>query len=139
MMRLKKFSVPLFALLAIFAIPFSTAHAALTKVGSYYMAYNSTLDAFVTPIPTVTSDGGDVKFCISNGTTASQGTRKIYYLMEYDPGTTGSGTDDVIGSAYLYSGECYTFRVTKFVDGDNGKAEIYVKSKILDATATIYD
>jgi hypothetical protein len=135
MVQLKKISVLSFTLLAVFLFPFSTAHAALTTVGSYNMTYNADLQAYVTPIPTFTSDGGDVKVCISG----ASGPRKTYYLMEYDPGKTGSGVDDIIGTALLIPGECYKWSVAGNADGDNGKAEIYVKSYAYTVKATIYD
>jgi hypothetical protein len=133
-MRSKKASAFVLALLAVLLIPISTAHAALSKVGTYSWHYNQTLGAYVTSIPTFTSDGGDVKICLPGGYYPA----RWYDLKEFDE----SNADEKIGSsALLGSGNCYTWRVSGYGDGTNGKAEIYVQTYTYPGsdTVTIYD
>jgi hypothetical protein len=101
-------------------IPFTSAFAASgwQYKGFYYRGVNGSTPIF-------TSGGGYIKICAEVANPSQQGKEDLT-LYEYDP---GSGNDKKIGSTkYLSDGECTTYYVQNYVDGDNHKAELYFTS-----------
>ncbi|MCM3316695.1 hypothetical protein M3603_08390 [Rummeliibacillus stabekisii] len=68
------------------------------------------------------SGGGNLKVSVTATKYGKTPTVK-YKLMEYDP----SNADEVIGTRTVNGSDTHTFDVRKYVDGDNKKAEIYIK------------
>ncbi|MXQ54730.1 hypothetical protein [Shimazuella alba] len=126
-MRIRKWTVSLFVLVCAVILPFSSAFAALEKVGTYGLTINTgqetgKLTYYRTSY--IHSDGGSFKVCNKN-----MGTTK-FFVYEYDP-NGGYGNDDYVYSWTLSMGKCYTFtNLDKFKDGDNNKAELYVKAAL---------
>lgn len=75
------------------------------------------------------STGGDFAFCLYSGPTA------VYELWEDDP---GNNNNDYVGKAELSKDECGIVRgIGSFVDGDNKRAEFYVKKTGAGGSARI--
>lgn len=123
-MKFKKISIFTLTLICTL-IPLSSVFAADlgNYLGQYTLRYNSTSKAYTTSV--VSSVGGKFKICVTSSNTASLFN---YELMEYDPGHTGSGKDDYIGSIFLKSGQCYWWNITDYIDGTNRKAELYIRT-----------
>jgi hypothetical protein len=100
---------------SLLAVPSASA-AEGDYLGSYSFGWNSNAGAYVTSV--VNSSGGNFKTCVSSSASAT------YYLYEYDP----DNPDDLIGSVVLSNGDCHTFYVDNYVDGDNGRAELYLRT-----------
>lgn len=84
------------------------------SVNGYYYSY------------TVNSGGGDFKICVTTGSSSDH----LYGLFEYDPDDNGLNSDEKIGSSKpLSNGDCATWSVGAYVDGDNNRAEIYVATE----------
>lgn len=68
----------------------------------------------------VSSGGGYFKTCATSNYPGN-----VYALREDDPGSNPSDDIDVAyaGAEKYY---CHTWNVSQFVDGDNGKAELYL-------------
>ncbi|MCW8384481.1 hypothetical protein [Streptomyces justiciae] len=84
------------------------------SVNGYYYSY------------TVNSGGGDFKICVTTGATSDH----LYGLFEYDPDDNGLNSDEKIGSSVaLGNGDCASWHVEAYVDGDNNRAELYVATQ----------
>ncbi|MXQ53333.1 hypothetical protein [Shimazuella alba] len=128
-MKVKKVGVSLLASAFVLATPF-TAFAALTYKGNYSFNYNSNRTAYVTKV--ISTDGGDFKICPSTLVT------KSYDLYEYDP----DNADDYIGSAWLSTGDCYTFKNLGNYEPGSNPPEVYVKTSTYQAygsSVKVYD
>jgi hypothetical protein len=122
-MRVRKLGLTFFAVVIALLIPFSTAFAALDYLGRYGLTINTgekTGNLYYYRTEYVYSDGGSFKVCNYNMSSTK------FFVYEYDP---GSNNDDYVYSWTLGMSKCYTFTgLDKFKDGDNNKAELYVKS-----------
>lgn len=75
------------------------------------------------------STGGDFAFCLYSGPKA------VYELWEDDP---GNSNNDYVGKAEISKNQCGIVRgIGNFVDGDNKRAEFYVKKIGAGGSATI--
>ncbi|GAA3540073.1 hypothetical protein [Streptomyces osmaniensis] len=98
------------------ALPLLAASPASAGAGEnwYYYSY------------TVNSGGSDFKICVTTGSSSDH----LYGLFEYDPDDNGLNSDEKIGSSKpLSNGDCATWSVGAYVDGDNNRAEIYVATE----------
>jgi hypothetical protein len=122
-MWFRKLGLTFFAVVFALFIPFSTAFAALEYLGRYGLTIDTgekTGKLYFYRTEYVHSDGGSFKVCNYNMSSTK------FFLYEYDP---GSNNDDYVYSWTLGMSKCYTFTgLDKFKDGDNKKAELYVKA-----------
>lgn len=84
------------------------------------------------------SGGGDVKFVVSQNYATSQ--NQGYDVCEYDE----TNSDEILGwfslPGYVGTWEVIVHGVSNFVDGDNGKAELYLsKTNYIDTTSADVD
>lgn len=114
-MNVKKVGVSLLTSAFVLATPF-TAFAALVYKGNYGFHYNSDRTAYVTNV--ISSDGGDFKICPTALVT------KSYTVYEYDPDTA----DENLGTVWLSSDQCHTFKNVGKYDPSGNKPEFYVKT-----------
>jgi hypothetical protein len=109
-------------------LPFSSAFAD-TLLTSETVHWNSTLGAYITGVNNAQASGY-VKVC-------NKGSSKVFYnVKEYDE---GSNQDEVITYDSLYPGDCRSYDISGFVDGSNGKAEIYLQTSTKGAKFALYD
>ena len=90
-----------------------------------YLGPRSTV-SWENPSNYVKSGGGDFKFKVSYGPSGGA----WYQLREYDPGNADDIITDAYGYSYfyLYPGDTLIYRgISGAVDGDNKKAEFYVR------------
>ncbi|MTT31079.1 hypothetical protein GMB86_03495 [Terrilactibacillus sp. BCM23-1] len=82
------------------------------------------------------SNGGNFKICISGLQRDNAFAVMVY---EYDP----AAYDKRIATFIVNSNSCYSFSTSKYIDGDNRKAEVYFKINSpnyeQNVTAKFYD
>lgn len=103
--------------------PFTSASAAGTW---QYLTYNFTAQSAI-----MYSTGGDISFKITNASYVPSG----YYTLMEDDGTLG---DDKVGTLGLQQNVQTIMRGTgtNHIDGDNNKAEFYLKNEASSKTQT---
>ncbi|WP_221568716.1 hypothetical protein [Alkalihalobacillus sp. TS-13] len=128
---LKRFSTLFLAIAFLFTVPQSTfANSGWQTIGEYD-ALNQWWDGKGWHTSVYGSGGGYIRFCVSGHSSDN-----LFTVYDYDPGTSGSGGDDDMGSLNLKSGECATMYVEPWVDGSNGKVEVYIASYVSGNTMT---
>jgi hypothetical protein len=121
-MQLRNAFVAGFTALTVPFLAASPAHAGPGEwdpAGSSYFSYHSSTDSFLSTV--VNSGGGNFKFCISG---LYDGEVKWFNLKEYD----GSNADEHIAGDNFSNGQCGTYQVGNYGDGDNGTPELYVET-----------
>ncbi|MDR2993760.1 MAG: hypothetical protein LBV11_08020 [Bacillus cereus] len=133
-MNLKKIGLSLALSAVALVTPLTSAFAAGGEwdyLGWETTHWNSTTGYYITD--PVYSSGGDFKVCGTVNTNA------VMYLYEYD---SGSNKDEYVGQLNAYAGKesCKIFRsIGKFVDGDNKKAEFYIRTHANISGAEFWD
>ncbi|WP_461012365.1 hypothetical protein [Streptomyces capparidis] len=114
------------AVLCLLTLPFLSASPASADGGEW--DFLGTKDFYanggVYTTHVAQSSGGDFKACLAH-VGSPPPTQMTYSLYEWDE----SNADDYVTSATLPTTECLTARgISAFVDGDNGKAEFYLRT-----------
>lgn len=114
-MKFKKVSVLLVAFVFALFVP-TTVSAEVGTMGAGEWDYLGH-SVFHNQSIVFKSGGGNFKACISTGSAGGR-----YSLMEQDP----VNPDDEVNTEYIPPGGCHTWNVASYVDGTNGKAELYL-------------
>ncbi|MXQ55345.1 hypothetical protein [Shimazuella alba] len=121
-MSFKKITVPflafLFALLTPFSLVFADS-AGWQLLWSGQVHYNSTLNAYITPVDSAHASEY-IRVCNPTGSTQN------FYIKDYDP----DSSDEYLTSGYesLSPYSCDSYWIRFLEDGTNGQAEIYLQT-----------
>ncbi|CAL9670982.1 hypothetical protein [Streptomyces sp. enrichment culture] len=119
------------ASLSLFAAPHAQAGPGEWDDLGWKSFYKDSSEYYPYRTTAVKSSGGDFKVCINTAATEDNGL--LYRLMEEDP-----GYDDQVGD-YLTEPGCWVFRkIGSFVDGDNNRAEFYIRTNDVSAMSVHY-